>query len=84
MEKIKQILPLDGVEGLANIKLEKKGRGLALVQAPSAIANIQEVVMDASCFNEGALGVGDEACHVGAQPSGEHLRNNFRDRVDRN
>ena len=31
MEKIKQILPLDGVEGLAHIKLEKKGRGLALV-----------------------------------------------------
>lgn len=37
--------------------------------------------MGASCFDEGNLSVGDEVSHVGTKPSGEHLRNDFRDRM---
>lgn len=82
LEEIKQVLPLDGVKGLANIKLEEDGWSLPRVKASSKIANIQKVVMDGSCFDEGALGVGDELGHVRAKPQGEHLRNDLRNCVD--
>ena len=52
------------------------------MEASSKIANIQKIVMDASCFDEGALGVGDEIFHMGAKSQGEHFRNNLRDRMD--
>ena len=38
--------------------------------------------MDASCFDEGALGVGDEIFHMRAKPQGEHLRNNLSNCMD--
>ena len=44
--------------------------------------DIQKVVVDASCFDEGALGVGDEIFHMRAKSQGEHFRNDLCDHMD--
>ena len=65
LEEIKQVFPLNGVEGLPNIKLEEECGHFAFVKTPGEISNIHEVVMDTSPFNESTLGVGHEVIHVG-------------------
>ena len=43
LEEIKQVFPLNGVEGLPNIKLEEEWGGLPRMEASSKIANIQKL-----------------------------------------
>ena len=82
MQEVQDEFPFDRVEGFSYVKLEQKGRGLALVEASSKVPHIHEVAMDASLFYEGALGVGDEGIHMRGKPQGEHLSNDFGNGMD--
>ena len=43
------------------------------MEFPSQVLYIEEVVIYAPHFDEGALGVGDKAIHVRGESSGHHL-----------
>jgi hypothetical protein len=55
LQKVNNVFPTNGVEGFADIKLEEKGRSLVAVQPSSQVLYIEEVVVDASSLDEGAL-----------------------------
>jgi hypothetical protein len=60
MQDLQQVCPADRVEGLGNVKLNEETGGLGSVELLYPILHIEEVVVDASGFNESALVLGDE------------------------
>jgi hypothetical protein len=55
LKEINDIFPTYGVKGLANVEFEKKRRGVVLVKSRGKVLDIQEVVVNASFLDEGAL-----------------------------
>lgn len=82
LEKVKNVLPLHRVEGFPDVKLEKEGRGFVLMESPSKVPHVREVVMDASRLDEGALSMQDESVHVVAELGGKDLGNHLGHRHD--
>jgi hypothetical protein len=68
LKEVKNILPTNGVKGLTNVKLEEESRGPCLVEPSGEILHIKKTIVDAFLFYEGALSIGDEVIHEGANP----------------
>jgi hypothetical protein len=71
LEKLKNELPTNGVEGLTD---EEKRRALALVESSCKVTHIQKIVVDASLLDEGTLGIGNKLIHKRCKPGGNHFR----------
>ena len=52
------------------------------MKAPREVSNIHEVVVDAPCFDESTLSVGDEGGHMRSKPYGEHFCNDLGDSMN--
>jgi hypothetical protein len=59
LQKIRDILPTNGVKRFPNIKLEEQSRGLGLMESSSKVFHIEKVVMNASLINKCTLHLGD-------------------------
>jgi hypothetical protein len=78
MQDLQQVCPANRVEGLGNVKLNEETGGPGSVELLYPILHIEEVVVDASGFNESSLVLGDEVgenrCKTICQELGEDLR----------
>lgn len=82
MEKVKKILPTYRVEGLLNVKLEKERRFFPSVKPSRIVPHEQEIIVNASRFDESALGYGDMVFHVRGESSGKNLGHNLGNPMD--
>jgi hypothetical protein len=55
-----KVVPSDRVERFGDVQFKQQSCGFGAVEAPDEIPHVEEVIMDASLFNEGALGCGNE------------------------
>jgi hypothetical protein len=82
LQKIKDVLPTNGVEGLENVEFKKEGQSLCFVESSGKVLDIEEVVMYASFLYEGTLSIGDKLVHKRRKTEGEHLCNGLGDGMD--
>jgi hypothetical protein len=82
LKHVHQVVPSNRVKGFLDIKLEEESWRLCLVQFPSQIPHIQEIVMDASLLYESTLSIGDKVVHMRRKPSGHHLGDQLGNRMN--
>ncbi|KAK1666375.1 hypothetical protein QYE76_054534 [Lolium multiflorum] len=62
-KEIKKIVPSHGIRSFENVKLEEETRGFVLVQSRGNMFDIEEVVVNDSSLNKGALGIRNDLVH---------------------
>jgi hypothetical protein len=83
LEKIHEVVPSHGVESLFDVKLEEEARCFGAMKFASKVPHIHVVIVDASFFDECALGIGHKRVHMRRKPSGHHLCNILGNGMDK-
>ena len=81
-EAIHKVIPSNGVKRFPDIELKEERGSLGSVKPSSKVPHKQEVIVDTSIFDEGALSGRDQRVHVRGEPRSQHLSNDFCDCVN--
>lgn len=77
MQKGHQVVPTNGIKCFRDVELEEEHRPIRTVKSSGHVLHKEEVVMNASSLDEGALVDGDQGAHVGPQPQRQQLGEDF-------
>ena len=73
LEDLEKESPIDGIESLGNIKLEKKAQNVTMVEIFDEVLNVHEVVLNGSLLDKSTLTFGDQSRQHGSQTVGQKL-----------
>ena len=75
LKNIHQIVPSNRIKCFFDVKLEEECGSSVLVEFPSQIPHIKEVIVNAPPLDESALDIEDGLVHMRGKSRGHHLGN---------
>ena len=82
LQKLKNEFPSYGIKGFTDVKLEEKSRDFAFVESSCKVADIHEVIMNASSLNESTLSIGNKVIHMRRKAEGNHFSDDLCNAMD--